>query len=83
MPTVFVTLINLPKERVKERWGASEHNNRIMFTVKFLDKGVQVEQSLQGLDTVQRLRKKTGKPDAVAIYLAKYINDHVKAVQPR
>jgi len=91
--TVYVTFINLPSDRVKQRrgGGAEAENNRMLFSVNGFNSDpdlpvvkVQVEQSVNGIarGSVPRLRKKTAFPDKIAAYLAAYINEVAESHGP-
>lgn len=91
--SVFVTFVNLPTSRVRERrgGGAESENNRMLFCVRgFNDRpyegepaaSVTIEQLVRNLDST-KMRKKTADPDKVATYLANYINDVAAKFAPR
>jgi hypothetical protein len=88
--SLIINFINLPEERHRQRRGngAESENNRQLFMVWGFDETpespvskVKIEQSINGLNMsssgsfVQKMRTKSGSPDKVASYLAKYIND--------
>jgi|WetSurMetagenome_2_1015567.scaffolds.fasta_scaffold78478_6 hypothetical protein len=96
--TVFVTFINLPTSRVRERrgGGAEAENNRMLFSVSGFHGGqyattdaekVTAEQLVCSIgktgNWAPKMRKKTASPEKVAPYLAKYINDVARKFPPR
>jgi hypothetical protein len=80
---VFVTFINLPFARFKEKrgGGAEAENNKQLFTVDGFNSDPSVPVDKVVVDTLrnhiasrdQKLRKKTGDPAKIAEYLASYI----------
>ena len=91
--TVYVTFINLPSDRVKQRrgGGAEAENNRMSFSVGGFNSDhevpvvkVKVEQLVNGIarGSIPRLRKKTATPDKIAAYLAAYINEVAEGHEP-
>ena len=90
--SVFVTFINLPYARFKERrgGGAESENNRVLFSVQGFDSNpgtpvakVTVETRVNNVvSRDQRLRKKTAAPAKIAEYLAKYIGEVASSTSP-
>jgi hypothetical protein len=93
--SIAINFINLPPERHKERrgGGAESENNRQLFMVWGFDEvstspvsKIKVEQSINGIGKnvtwAPKLRSKTGSPDKVAIYLAKYLNEVAASFPP-
>jgi len=89
---VFVNFINLPEDRHSERrgGGAESENNRMLFVIHGFDEdastpvaSVKIIQSVNSLGRgVKDMRAKSGSPDKIAMYLAKYLNEIAEAVPP-
>jgi len=89
---VFVSFYNLPEARIKEGrgGGAEAENNRMLFVIRGFDEdaaspvaSVKIAQSINSLGRdVKNLRAKTGDPDKIAMYLARYLNEIAEAVPP-
>lgn len=86
--TMFVKFINLPLGRGDAGGGAERENNRALFSVTGFTPDpstpvarVQVSQITSVFDT--KLRKKTGDPNKIAVYLADHINALVLAYEPK
>ena len=86
--SLTINFINLPEERHRQRrgGGAESENNRQLFMVWGFDETpespvsqVKIEQSINGIEAsgtyAPKMRAKSGSPDKVAVYLAKYLND--------
>ena len=89
--TIFINFINLPEERhlQKRGGGAESENNRMMFSVHGFGEEesapvdrVKLEHLVCGIPHRPSLRGKTGSPESVAAYLARYINDVAETVPP-
>ena len=90
--SVFVTFINLPYARFKERrgGGAESENNRMLFSVQGFDSypatpvaKIMVETLVNNITPRdQRLRKKTADPAKIAEYLAAYIGKTAESFPP-
>lgn len=90
--TVFVTFINLPFARFKERrgGGAEAENNRVLFSVDGFssDPGVPVAKVTvetrvnNVVSRDRRLRKKTAAPAKIAEHMAKYIGEVASSTSP-
>jgi hypothetical protein len=88
--TVFINFSNVPEEKAR---GAAFENNRIQLSVDGFGKEdshsppptgkVKVEQSVRSLPREWNLRAKTGTPEAVAKYIADYLNKVVREVEPK
>ena len=91
--SVYVTFINLPSARVKERRGgrAEAENNRMLFSVDGFSTTPSVEASKvvvesqvnNVIERERRLRKKTASPQKIAEYLAKHIVEVASSTPPR
>lgn len=89
--SVFVTFVNLPFARFKERrgGGAESENNRVLFSIQgFSDSStpaakITIETLVNNVTPrEQRLRKKTASPAKVAEYLASYIGEVARNFPP-
>ncbi len=87
--TVFVSFYNVPKAKAT---GATGMNNRFQFKVDGFAKGendpprgkVKVEPTSRARAFENhKLRAKSGTPEAIATYLATFINTVSKEVEPR
>lgn len=88
--TVYVSFFNVPKAKAS---GATGMNNRFQFKVDGFGKGendppprgkVKVEATSRALVFQDhKLRAKSGTPEAIATYLAGFINTVSKEVEPR
>jgi len=95
--SVYVTFVNLPTPRVRERrgGGAESENNRMLFSVRGFSSApaedaagsVVVEQLVNNVGPIgagaPKLRKKTGDPARVAAYLADYLNRVTDSHEPQ
>ena len=89
--TIFVNFINLPEERHRQKrgGGAESENNRMLFSIHGfgeeesapVDK-VKLEHTVNNFLGRPSLRGKTGSPEVIAAYLARYINDVAETVPP-
>ena len=93
--SLTINFINLPLLRYMQRrgGGAEAENNRQLFMVWNFNEDpesqvtqVKLEQSINGIGSsgawAPKLRAKTGSPDKVAAYLAKYLNDVAAKFEP-
>lgn len=87
--TVYVSFFNVPKAKAL---GATGMNNRFQFKVEGFGKGendpprgkVKVEATSRARAFENhKLRAKSGTPEAIATYLANFINTVSKEVEPR
>jgi len=85
---IFVNFINLPKGVGGAGGGAEGENNRAMWVMYGFHQDhsipvekVKLKEILSRFD--QRLKGKTGKPEAVAQYLAAFINKLAAEVEPK
>lgn len=91
--TVFVNFINLPTGHGRGGGGAEAENNRMSFFIEGFGKEtphsppptgkVKIEMRVSALPREYRLRGKTGTPAQVAKYLADFLNNVVKSVEPK
>ena len=92
---IFVNYFNLPEARHRQRrgGGAESENNRMLFSISGWGKTedvpvekVSVEQTVGSIvpweHPLRSMRKKTGSPDKVAVYLANYINQIAEMFPP-
>lgn len=92
--TIYINFFNLPEEVVarREGGGAEAENNRMMFTVSGFGREtehsppptgkVKVELTVSAFPRSLSMRAKTGTPEAVAKYLAAFLNKVVAEVEP-
>lgn len=93
--SAYVNFVNLPEEIVarKAGGGAEAQNNRMSFWVEGFNGSdphappptgkVKVEMRTSALPREYWLRAKTGKPGAIAHYLADFLNKVVREVPPK
>jgi hypothetical protein len=94
--TIFVDFFNLPEGVGGAGGGAERENNRLHFLVKFgprhagrygekaiAEGKASVELGASALPREYTLRKKTGTPEAIARYLADFLNKVVAEVPPK
>jgi hypothetical protein len=95
--SVYVSLINLPYHRVKQRrgGGAENENNRILVVVKGFNEGefasipaetIAVEPLVCNVghpgQGAQKIRRKTASPEKIAEYLGNYLQGIVTKFPP-
>jgi hypothetical protein len=93
--SIAINFINLPKERHRQRrgGGAEAENNRQLFMVWGFDQSInspvariKLEQSVNGIGArgawAPKLRARTGEPDKIALYFAKYVNQIAESFPP-
>lgn len=85
--SVYVNFYNLPSS-VRGGGGAEAENNRMSFSIQGfgdakMNGKVKVEHQVSAFPREFRLRGKQGSPTAVAQYLANFLNDFVKKVEPK
>jgi hypothetical protein len=91
--SVFVNFYNLPTGHGRGGGGAEAENNRMSFVIEGFGKEtphspppigkVKIEMRVSALPREYRLRGKTGTPAQVAKYLADFLNNVVKNVEPK
>lgn len=91
--TVYVNFYNLPKGSGSGGGGAEAENNRMLFSIEGFGQSdpheappsgkVKIEMKVSALPREYRMRAKSGPPEAVARYLADFLNKVVKDVPPK
>jgi len=88
--SIYINYINLPKDVGHAGGGAEGENNRMSFWIHGFgvedapppSGKLQIEMSNSALPREYTLRKKTGKPSAIAGYLAEFLGKVAREVQP-